>query len=171
MVFNDLVKPFAGAVALAVAPVLLAVAVYAQSAPPAPGQAPAAGKMQPAPVPAPAPAAKAQPGGDSAASQDAGADPSGKSAGTAPGKSASADPLLGLEVIGSDGKSVGEVAAVKAGPDGKVSEIHVKTGTFLGFGGKTVAIPADKVTKSGETLKVAMSSVDVGKLPKLDVQG
>ena len=171
MVFNDLVKPFAGAVALAIAPVLLAVAVYAQTAPPAPGQAPAAGKMEPAPVPAPAPAAKAQPGGYGSAAEGAGAVPSDKSAAPAPGKSASSDPLLGLEVIGSDGKSVGEVASVKTGPDGKVSEIHVKTGTFLGFGGETVAIPAEKVTKSGETLKVAMSSVDIGKLPKLDVQG
>ena len=76
--------------------------------------------------------------------------------------------LVGLAVFGSDGQKVGEVKDVKAEPDGKVTEIHVQTGGFLGFGGKTVAIPAAKFKRAGEAVQLVMSSEDVRKLPLLD---
>jgi PRC-barrel domain len=59
---------------------------------------------------------------------------------------------------------------VKSGSDGKLREIHVKTGGFLGFGGKTVAIPAGKISQKGEQVEVAMSTEEIGKLPKLEEQ-
>ena len=172
MVFEKLVRPIAGALALASAPFLLVLAVQAQTAPPAPGQAPVAGQIEPVPGgPAPAPAAKSPNSGyGSAAEGDASDNPAAKPGSTAAAKG-STDPLIGLEVVSNDGKKVGEVMAVKAGPDGKLREIHVKTGSFLGFGGKTVAIPADMVSKQGEKVAIAMPSSDIGKLPKLEVQG
>jgi sporulation protein YlmC with PRC-barrel domain len=173
MVFQTLVRPIVGALSLAAAPFLLALAVSAQTAPPAPGQAPAAGQIEPVPGgPAPAPAAKPSP--DSGYGQGAEESTSDNPA-SPPGSSAAAkgtvDPLVGLEVVSNDGKKVGEVMAVKAGPDGKLREIHVKTGSFLGFGGRTVSIPADMVSKQGEKVSIAMPSSDIGKLPKLEVQG
>jgi sporulation protein YlmC with PRC-barrel domain len=169
MVFSKLVRPIAGIVALASAPALLAFAVYAQTAPPAPGQAPQAGQMSPA-EPVPAPAVKAPPGGyndPAAANEGAGGSANSGSAANAPGSS---DVLLGLDVVGKDGKKLGQVAGVKSGSDGKLREIHVKTGGFLGFGGKTVAIPAGKISQKGEQVEVAMSTEEIGKLPKLEEQ-
>ena len=177
MVFETLVRPIAGALAVAAAPFLLALAVSAQTAPPAPGQAPAAGKYEPVPGgPAPAPAAQSPNSGyGTAAEENSSDDPAAKPGSTAAAPTGATkgatDPLVGLEVVSNDGKKVGEVMAVKAGPDGKLREIHVKTGTFLGFGGKTVSIPADMVSKQGEKVAIAMPSSDIGKLPKLEVQG
>lgn len=153
--------------AIAAAPVLLALAVHAQTAPPMPSEAPPARKAEPVPIPSPDSPSKAAPApGAGPVSPDA------KSASDLPkggpkAANAGKDTLLGLEVLGSDGKKVGEVAAVKTEGDGKVVEIHVKTGGFLGLGGKTVAIPAEKFAKSGENIQLAMSSVEVGKLPTL----
>jgi sporulation protein YlmC with PRC-barrel domain len=91
---------------------------------------------------------------------------------TAPGTQAATDPkkdaMVGLPVFGSDGQKVGEVRDVKAATDGKVEAIHVKTGGLLGFGGKTVAIPAGKFNQSGQNVQLALTSDDVAKLPKLD---
>lgn len=169
MVFMKLVRPVAGLVALAAAPALLALAVYAQTAPPAPGQAPSAGQVSPAPQ-VPAPAAKAPPGGyDAPAAADEAPGGAAKP-GTAAAAASPADKLVGMNVVGSDGKKLGEVSGVKAGSDGKIREIHVKTGGFLGFGGKTVAIPVGKVSQKGDTVEVAMSTDEIGKLPKLDEQ-
>lgn len=170
MVFNKLVRPIAGIVALAAAPALLAFAVYAQTAPPAPGQAPSAGQTAPQ---VPAPAVKAPPGGYGAApgaAGDAAGAPSKSGSSAAAAAGGANDVLLGLDVVGKDGKKLGQVSGVKAGSDGVLREIHVKTGGFLGFGGKTVAIPAAKISQKGETVEVAMSTDEIGKLPKLDEQ-
>jgi sporulation protein YlmC with PRC-barrel domain len=83
-------------------------------------------------------------------------------------RDAKKDPMIGLAVFGSDGQKVGEVRDVKAATDGKVEEIHVKTGGMLGFGGKTVAIPAGKFNKSGQNVQLALTSDDVAKLPRLE---
>ena len=49
--------------------------------------------------------------------------------------------LVGLLVFSSDGTRVGEVRSVNTGPDGQIVSLHVRTGGFLGFGGRIVAIP------------------------------
>jgi sporulation protein YlmC with PRC-barrel domain len=90
---------------------------------------------------------------------------------TAPDQSArdaKKDPMIGLSVFGADGQKVGEVKDVKAAADGKVEEIHVKTGGMLGFGGRTVAIPAGKFNKSGQNVQLALTSDDVSKLPRVE---
>jgi sporulation protein YlmC with PRC-barrel domain len=78
------------------------------------------------------------------------------------------DPMIGLAVFGADGHKIGEVRNVKAATDGKIEEIHVRTGGMLGFGGRTVAIPAGKFNKSGQNIQLALTSDDVAKLPRVD---
>ena len=153
---------------VASAPVLLAVAAHAQLSPPATESAPPGARPEIKPIPGD----QQKPGG-SAVQEPKPALP-GASPGTLPSQpgrpqagspSAVKDTLVGLAVFGSDGQKVGEVKDVKAEPDGKVTEIHVKTGGFLGFGGKTVAIPAAKFNRSGQNVQLALTSADVAKMP------
>ncbi len=72
----------------------------------------------------------------------------------------------GLAVISSDGSKLGAVQSVATGPDGKVSAIRLKVGGFLSFGGKIVAIPASKFTRSGDTINLSMTADEVSKLPE-----
>jgi PRC-barrel domain len=79
---------------------------------------------------------------------------------------APAMPSVGLAVLTSDGSKLGPVRGVKAGSDGKVSAIYLKTGGFLGLGGKVVAIPSGKFTRSGDTVQLSMSADEVSRLPE-----
>lgn len=115
---------------------------------PAPGPAPGAGQMNTPSNPTAMPPAK------------------DKSA-IAPGK---VNSLVGLAVFSSDGNKVGTVQSVSSGTDGKVKAIHIKTGGFLGFGGKLVAIPAEKFTQSGNNVQVGMTHDEVTKLPEVKEQ-
>ena len=78
-----------------------------------------------------------------------------------------ANPLLGLAVFSSDGSKMGSVQSVQAGPDGKVTAIQLKTGGFLGIGGKMVSIPDSKFTKTGDRIQLSMTSDEVSKLPEV----
>ena len=86
---------------------------------------------------------------------------------TAPGK---VNPLVGLAAFSSDGSKMGTVLSVSAAPDGSVKALHIKTGGFLGFGGKLVAIPEGRFTKSGESIQLGMTADEVGKLPEVKEQ-
>ena len=131
---------------LASAPVVLAVLAaalaYAQTAPGDPGQ-----KVLP-PSQGPADAVTRK-------DKDAADNPATKS-------------LVGLPVVGADGRSVGQVRGVKARPDGEISEIHVRVGGLLGFGGKIVAIPAGRFVNAGQSIRLAMTADEVGRLPAID---
>jgi PRC-barrel domain len=155
---------------LTAAPVIGAIAAYAQTAAPSGtplGQPSATPKMAPG-ASAPdddattKPEATVPPGKPSAA-------PSGQSTGdlTTAGPATGPAPLAGQIVMASDGQRVGEVAGVKAAADGRVQEIHIKTGGLLGFGARTVAIPADRFTVSGQNVQLSLSSAEVGKLPAI----
>ncbi|MET0194462.1 MAG: PRC-barrel domain-containing protein [Hyphomicrobiaceae bacterium] len=80
------------------------------------------------------------------------------------------NPLVGLAVFSADGSKLGNVHSVNAEPDGKVKAIHIKTGGFLGIGGKLVAIPEGKFTRSGENIQLGLSSDEVSKLPEVKEQ-
>ena len=73
--------------------------------------------------------------------------------------------MVGLPVFGTDGAKVGDVTAIKVASDGKLDELHVKTGGFLGIGAKTVKVPSEKVTPAGQSVRVALSTQDFGNLP------
>jgi len=80
------------------------------------------------------------------------------------------NPLIGLAVFSSDGSKLGNVHSVNAEPDGKVKAIHLKTGGFLGIGGKLVAIPEGKFTRAGDNIQLGMTSDEVSKLPAVKEQ-
>jgi sporulation protein YlmC with PRC-barrel domain len=80
------------------------------------------------------------------------------------------NPLVGLAVFSSDGSKLGNVHSVNVEPDGKVKAIHIKTGGFLGIGGKLVAIPDSKFTRSGENIQLGLTSDEVSKLPEVKEQ-
>lgn len=72
--------------------------------------------------------------------------------------------MIGLPVVGTDGQPVGQVSDVKSEADGKLEEINVTVGGFLGFGGTVVKVAGDKVSKDGRTVKLSMTSEQFKKL-------
>jgi len=60
--------------------------------------------------------------------------------GSGVGGGMSADDLIGMNVVDSDGESVGKVSDVIIGSDDVVQHAIVEIGGFLGFGAKTTAI-------------------------------
>jgi len=78
--------------------------------------------------------------------------------------------LVGLTVFSSDGSKLGAVHSVASGPDGNVTAIYLKTGGFLGFGSKIVAIPLGKFTRAADTIQVGMTADEVSKLPEAKEQ-
>lgn len=144
------------AAVIASLPALIAIAAHAQSPAPAPQTPPGAVKVLPPSTGVDTDMSKA-----STPAPAKGADSGAASTSTVK------DITVGSSVVGSDGKALGEVKGVKADPAGKIEEIHVKTGSILGFGGKIVVIPGAKISKGGQTVQVAMTAAEVGKLPAL----
>jgi sporulation protein YlmC with PRC-barrel domain len=75
------------------------------------------------------------------------------------------NPLIGKDVFSSDGNRVGIVDSVDGQPDGKITAINIRTGGFLGFGTRVVAIPEGKYQKVGQFVQIAMTAEEVSKLP------
>lgn len=166
------------AATIAAAPVILATMVYAEQPAQAAGQAKQAPTMTDADDPmgadtkgAGVPPAGAPPAGGSrdgapAVTPDATA-PSKGTSGTQAAAPSTKDVVVGAAVFGSDGKKVGEIKGVKSEPSGSIQEIHVKTGGFLGLGGKIVVIPGNKIAKGGEAIQLALTTEEVSKMPPL----
>jgi PRC-barrel domain len=170
-----LVRMFGALVLLASAPVLGAVAAYAQKSPTEESSSPGAPKGAVDAPSAPGGSATETPSAPGKKPGDTGITPMTPSMTTppasgAPGKGAALDakPVPGLGVMTADGQKVGEVTAVKASPDGKVESIQVKTGGMLGFGGRTVNIPPTKFTVAGQNVQLSMTSAEVSKLPAVE---
>jgi hypothetical protein len=81
--------------------------------------------------------------------------------------SGSEQSLVGLDVFSSEGTRVGEVRGVRTGPGGDVVALHVRTGGFLGFGGRTVAVPKGRFTRTGQTVRLDLGSDQVSALPEV----
>jgi hypothetical protein len=75
--------------------------------------------------------------------------------------------LVGLAVFSSDGTRVGDVRAVNTGPDGAVVALHIRTGGFLGFGGRTVAVPQGRYTRAGRSVRLDLDSGQVKDLAEV----
>jgi hypothetical protein len=114
------------------------LAATAQQAPPAPSER----AQEATPPPAKAPAVK-------------------------PSEAPAAQDLVGLNVFSSDGIRVGEVRAVNTGPSGNIVALRIRTGGFLGFGGRTVAIPEGRFFRSGQSIRLDFDSDQVGGLPEV----
>lgn len=74
--------------------------------------------------------------------------------------------MIGLAVFSSDGSRLGTVQQVRES-GGKVTAIHIKSGGFLGFGGKMVAIPEGKFTRVGDNVQLGLTAEEVSKLPEI----
>ena len=75
--------------------------------------------------------------------------------------------MVGHNALSSDGNKMGDVRAVKTGPDGKVTAIRIKVGGFLGFGGKFVEVPSTKFTQKGDTIQLGYTSDELSNLPEV----
>jgi hypothetical protein len=96
--------------------------------------------------------------------------PSTKPPTVRPSEAPSAAPehnLVGLDVFSADGTRVGQVRAVSTGPGGEVVALHVRTGGFLGFGGRIVAIPQGRFTRAGKSVRLDLDSEQVSRLPEV----
>lgn len=151
------------AATIAAAPAFLATMAYAEQPAPAAGQSKQAPTMTDAEDPM---GADMKGAGAPAAKPDAAA-PSKGATGDQAAAPSTKDVLVGAAVFGSDGKKVGEIKGVKSEPSGSIQEIHVKTGGFLGLGGKVVVIPGAKISKGGEAIQLALTTEEVSKMPPL----
>ena len=66
--------------------------------------------------------------------------------------------IEGLDVFSSDGQQVGKVSMVNVIADGKVKDVEVQSGGFLGFFSTTYVVPADKLNKKGGRVELSMTS-------------
>jgi sporulation protein YlmC with PRC-barrel domain len=156
------------AATIAAASVFISTWAYAEQPVTAAGQTKQAPTMTDAedPMGADTKGAGAPAAGAPAAKPDAAAPSKGATGGQAAAPSTK-DVVVGAAVFGSDGKKVGEIKGVKSEPSGSIQEIHVKTGGFLGLGGKVVVIPGAKISKGGDAIQLAMTTEEVSKMPAL----
>jgi sporulation protein YlmC with PRC-barrel domain len=124
----------------------------------APAQQP---PTQPAPTPATPPAGPSTEPGP----QTAPVPP--KAPAVRPSEAPAAQTLVGLNVFSSDGTRVGEVRSVATGPRGEIVALHIRTGGFLGFGGRIVAIPEGKFIRSGQSIRLDLDADQVIGLPEV----
>lgn len=76
------------------------------------------------------------------------------------------DRLVGLDVFSQDQTRVGSVEKVVVGADGSVAAIQIKTGGFLGFGARLVAIPHAQFSMRGPTVvQLQITADDVARMP------
>lgn len=75
--------------------------------------------------------------------------------------------LLGMKVVNSIGKETGTVDDIVIDKDGKVSGLVIKTGGFLGIGGKAVAIAWRDVgsTLQSNVVNVSLTEAALDKAP------
>ena len=67
--------------------------------------------------------------------------------------------LKGMDIVGSDGKKIGEVDKVLSDGSNQPKAVTVDAGGFLGIGSKEVIVPFDRLSKGAkdDELKTAMS--------------
>jgi hypothetical protein len=81
---------------------------------------------------------------------------------------AEAKELIDANVISSDKKNVGEVAAIQRDSSGKVIELHADVGGFLGMGETRVRLMPSQFTVSNKQINLTLTSEQVSALPKIE---
>ncbi|MDX2155256.1 MAG: PRC-barrel domain-containing protein [Hyphomicrobiaceae bacterium] len=71
-------------------------------------------------------------------------------------------------VYSSDNKNIGDVAAIKRDPSGKVTELHADVGGFLGIGTSRVRLMPSEFRMEGDRVVVTLTADQVKTLPKVD---
>ena len=113
----------------------------------------------------PEPGTETAPGGQPPATKPPAVKPSQAPAPTPGPAQTPGNDLVGLDVFSSDGTRVGEVRAINTGPDGGIVALHVRTGGFLGFGGRIVSIPQGRFLRTGKSIRLDLDSDQVNGLP------
>jgi hypothetical protein len=72
------------------------------------------------------------------------------------------DALGDMDLVGADGKEIGDIEGVVENNADKKQFVLVERGGFLGFGAKGIAIPVENVAVQGE--KVTLRNMDVTQL-------
>ena len=81
---------------------------------------------------------------------------------------AEAKALIDANVVSSDNKTVGEVAAIQRSADGRVTELHADVGGFLGIGETRVRLMPSQFTVSNKQINLMLTSEQVSALPKIE---
>jgi len=81
-----------------------------------------------------------------------------------------ADALIDKVVYSSDGKNVGEVAAVARDSTGKITEIHADIGGFLGLGETRVRVLPTQFKVADDRVTLMVTAEEAKTLPKLAKQ-
>jgi sporulation protein YlmC with PRC-barrel domain len=74
--------------------------------------------------------------------------------------------LEGVDVFGSEGQQIGNVAKVNALPYGKVTNVEVQSQGIFGFFSKTYVVPAEKLSKKDGRVELSITSVEAKQLAK-----
>lgn len=146
-----------GALAIAAAVAIGAIAAVAQT--PGPSSPPASGGSDPAVGTAPSPTQPPTPGPVPAPQSPVGA----TKPDAAPGETAD---IVGLEVIDKPGQVVGNVTKVDRLPSGQIRTIEISFGGFLGIGAKILRVPADKVERSGQRMVLNLAPEQIRTMTK-----
>ncbi len=77
----------------------------------------------------------------------------------------SAKDLEGVNIFGSDGQQIGEVAKVNEA-NGKVTSVEVKSPGMFGFFAKTYVVPVEKLNKKDGRVELTMTSDEAKQLAK-----
>ena len=81
---------------------------------------------------------------------------------------AEAKALIDVNVVSSDNKTVGEVAAIQRSADGRVTELHADIGGFLGIGETRVRLMPSQFTVANKQVNLTLTSEQVSALPKIE---
>jgi hypothetical protein len=76
--------------------------------------------------------------------------------------------LIDANVVSSDKKNVGEVAAIQRDSSGKVTELHADIGGFLGLGETRVRVMPSQFTVSNKQVMLNLTAEQVSALPKIE---
>lgn len=73
--------------------------------------------------------------------------------------------VVGKPIYGSNGTDLGKVRDVVTAPGGHIASALVRVGQFLGFGGKTIAVPAEKLQLRGDRIVSQLTTDEMENLP------
>lgn len=75
------------------------------------------------------------------------------------------DALEDMDLVGADGKEIGDIEGVVENNAAKKQFVVVERGGFFGFGAKAITLPLDNIAVQGE--KVTLRNMDVAQLDGL----
>ena len=77
-----------------------------------------------------------------------------------------AEAWVGKPVYSSDGKKLGEVAAIRRTADNKITELRADIGGFLGIGEHQIALPASRFALQNDRVELDVTEAAAKELPK-----